>query len=137
MKVPSITLSQLRDTRRLKALLRAGKTVELRERAHHSCDAGKGLCYGIQRFWTFDERQAKLAKGQAMKLPWGTLFCPNVPSPDIPIAKILFCALVMPLIKRISVIRRIGSYGVMSRRQLIYVIDCELITYGAHATIRS
>jgi antitoxin (DNA-binding transcriptional repressor) of toxin-antitoxin stability system len=29
---PSITLSQLRDTQRLKAWLRAGKTVELRER---------------------------------------------------------------------------------------------------------
>jgi antitoxin (DNA-binding transcriptional repressor) of toxin-antitoxin stability system len=32
MRMPSITLSQLRDTRRLKAWLRAGKTVELRER---------------------------------------------------------------------------------------------------------
>ncbi len=32
MKMPSITLSQLRDTRQLKAWLRAGKTVELRER---------------------------------------------------------------------------------------------------------
>jgi antitoxin (DNA-binding transcriptional repressor) of toxin-antitoxin stability system len=32
MKIPSITLSQLRDTRRLRAWLRAGKTVELRER---------------------------------------------------------------------------------------------------------
>jgi hypothetical protein len=32
MKVPSITLSQLRDTRRVKAWLRTGKTVELRER---------------------------------------------------------------------------------------------------------
>jgi antitoxin (DNA-binding transcriptional repressor) of toxin-antitoxin stability system len=32
MKMPSITLSQLRDTQRLKAWLRAGKTVELRER---------------------------------------------------------------------------------------------------------
>jgi antitoxin (DNA-binding transcriptional repressor) of toxin-antitoxin stability system len=30
--MPSITLSQLRDTRRLKAWLKAGKTVELRER---------------------------------------------------------------------------------------------------------
>jgi antitoxin (DNA-binding transcriptional repressor) of toxin-antitoxin stability system len=30
--MPSITLSQLRDTRRLKALLKAGKTIELRER---------------------------------------------------------------------------------------------------------
>lgn len=30
--MPSINLSQLRDTRRLKAWLRAGKTVELRER---------------------------------------------------------------------------------------------------------
>jgi hypothetical protein len=34
MKTPSITLSQLRDTRRLKAWLRAGKKVELRERNH-------------------------------------------------------------------------------------------------------
>jgi antitoxin (DNA-binding transcriptional repressor) of toxin-antitoxin stability system len=33
MKMPSITLSQLRDTRRLRAWLRAGKTVELRERS--------------------------------------------------------------------------------------------------------
>jgi antitoxin (DNA-binding transcriptional repressor) of toxin-antitoxin stability system len=32
MKMPSITLSQLRDTRRLKAWLRAGKTVQLRKR---------------------------------------------------------------------------------------------------------
>jgi hypothetical protein len=32
MKMPSITLSQLRDTRRLRAWLRAGKTVELCER---------------------------------------------------------------------------------------------------------
>ncbi len=31
-KMPSITLSQLRDTKRLLAWLRAGKTVELRER---------------------------------------------------------------------------------------------------------
>jgi antitoxin (DNA-binding transcriptional repressor) of toxin-antitoxin stability system len=30
--MPSISLSQLRDTRRLKAWLKAGKTVELRER---------------------------------------------------------------------------------------------------------
>jgi antitoxin (DNA-binding transcriptional repressor) of toxin-antitoxin stability system len=30
--MPSINLRQLRDTRRLKELLRAGKTVELRER---------------------------------------------------------------------------------------------------------
>jgi antitoxin (DNA-binding transcriptional repressor) of toxin-antitoxin stability system len=30
--MPSITIRQLRDTRRLKAWLRAGKTVELRER---------------------------------------------------------------------------------------------------------
>jgi len=30
--MPSINLSQLRDTRRLKAWLKAGKTVELRER---------------------------------------------------------------------------------------------------------
>jgi antitoxin (DNA-binding transcriptional repressor) of toxin-antitoxin stability system len=33
MKTPSITLSQLRDTRRLRPWLRAGKTVELRERS--------------------------------------------------------------------------------------------------------
>jgi len=31
-KMPSITLSQLRDTKRLLAWFRAGKTVELRER---------------------------------------------------------------------------------------------------------
>ncbi len=31
-KMPSITLSRLRDTKRLRAWLRAGKTVELRER---------------------------------------------------------------------------------------------------------
>jgi antitoxin (DNA-binding transcriptional repressor) of toxin-antitoxin stability system len=31
-KIPSITLSQLRDTKRLLAWLRAGKTIELRER---------------------------------------------------------------------------------------------------------
>jgi hypothetical protein len=30
--VPSVNLRQLRDTRKLKAWLRAGKTVELRER---------------------------------------------------------------------------------------------------------
>lgn len=30
--MPSVNLRQLRDTRRLKAWLRAGKTVELRER---------------------------------------------------------------------------------------------------------
>jgi hypothetical protein len=30
--MPSINLTQLRDTRRLKAWLKAGKTVELRER---------------------------------------------------------------------------------------------------------
>jgi len=30
--MPSVNMRQLRDTRRLKALLRAGKTVELRER---------------------------------------------------------------------------------------------------------
>ena len=32
MNVPSVNIRQLRDTRRLKAWLRAGKTVELRER---------------------------------------------------------------------------------------------------------
>jgi antitoxin (DNA-binding transcriptional repressor) of toxin-antitoxin stability system len=32
VRMPSITLSQLRDTRRLKAWLKAGKTIELRER---------------------------------------------------------------------------------------------------------
>jgi antitoxin (DNA-binding transcriptional repressor) of toxin-antitoxin stability system len=32
MVVPSVNLRQLRDTRRLKAWLRAGSTVELRER---------------------------------------------------------------------------------------------------------
>jgi antitoxin (DNA-binding transcriptional repressor) of toxin-antitoxin stability system len=32
VKMPSINLSQLRDTKRLKAWLRAGKTVELRDR---------------------------------------------------------------------------------------------------------
>lgn len=30
--MPSVSISQLRDTKRLKAWLRAGKTVELRER---------------------------------------------------------------------------------------------------------
>ena len=30
--MPSVNIRQLRDTRRLKAWLRAGKTVELRER---------------------------------------------------------------------------------------------------------
>jgi len=32
MPMPSVNIRQLRDTRRLKAWLRAGKTVELRER---------------------------------------------------------------------------------------------------------
>jgi hypothetical protein len=32
LTMPSINLSQLRDLRRLKAWLKAGKTVELRER---------------------------------------------------------------------------------------------------------
>ena len=32
MRMPSVNIRQLRDTRRLKAWLRAGKTVELRER---------------------------------------------------------------------------------------------------------
>ena len=32
MTMPSVNMRQLRDTRRLKAWLRAGKTVELRER---------------------------------------------------------------------------------------------------------
>ena len=32
MRMPSVNLRQLRDTRRLKAWLRAGNTVELRER---------------------------------------------------------------------------------------------------------
>jgi hypothetical protein len=32
--MPSVNMRQLRDTRRLKAWLRAGKTVELRERDH-------------------------------------------------------------------------------------------------------
>lgn len=32
MSMPSVNIRQLRDTRRLKAWLRAGKTVELRER---------------------------------------------------------------------------------------------------------
>jgi antitoxin (DNA-binding transcriptional repressor) of toxin-antitoxin stability system len=32
MDMPSVNIRQLRDTRRLKAWLRAGKTVELRER---------------------------------------------------------------------------------------------------------
>jgi len=32
MNMPSVNMRQLRDTRRLKAWLRAGKTVELRER---------------------------------------------------------------------------------------------------------
>ena len=31
-KMPSVNMRQLRDTRRLKAWLRAGKTVELRDR---------------------------------------------------------------------------------------------------------
>jgi hypothetical protein len=30
--MPSVNMRQLRDTRRLKALLRSGKTIELRER---------------------------------------------------------------------------------------------------------
>jgi antitoxin (DNA-binding transcriptional repressor) of toxin-antitoxin stability system len=34
MATPSVNIRQLRDTRRLKAWLRAGKTVELRERDH-------------------------------------------------------------------------------------------------------
>jgi hypothetical protein len=32
--MPSVNIRQLRDTRRLKAWLQAGKTVELRERDH-------------------------------------------------------------------------------------------------------
>jgi len=32
IEMPSVNIRQLRDTRRLKAWLRAGKTVELRER---------------------------------------------------------------------------------------------------------
>ncbi len=32
--MPSMNMRQLRDTRRLKAWLRAGKTVELRDRDH-------------------------------------------------------------------------------------------------------
>jgi hypothetical protein len=32
--MPSMSMRQLRDTRRLKAWLQAGKTVELRERQH-------------------------------------------------------------------------------------------------------
>ena len=32
LNMPSVNIRQLRDTRRLKAWLRAGKTVELRER---------------------------------------------------------------------------------------------------------
>lgn len=32
IQMPSVNIRQLRDTRRLKAWLRAGKTVELRER---------------------------------------------------------------------------------------------------------
>ena len=32
MNMPSVNIRQLRDTRRLKAWLRSGKTVELRER---------------------------------------------------------------------------------------------------------
>ncbi len=32
IRMPSVNMRQLRDTRRLKAWLRAGKTVELRER---------------------------------------------------------------------------------------------------------
>ena len=32
--MPSVNIRQLRDTRKLKAWLRAGKTVELRERDH-------------------------------------------------------------------------------------------------------
>ena len=32
LRMPDISIRQLRDTRRLKAWLRAGKTVELRER---------------------------------------------------------------------------------------------------------
>jgi len=34
INMPSVNIRQLRDTRRLKAWLRAGKTVELRERDH-------------------------------------------------------------------------------------------------------
>lgn len=34
MAMPSVNIRELRDTRRLKAWLRAGKTVELRERQH-------------------------------------------------------------------------------------------------------
>lgn len=32
--MPAVNMRQLRDTRRLKAMLRAGKTVDLRERNH-------------------------------------------------------------------------------------------------------
>ena len=71
-KMPSITLSQLRDTKRLLAWLRAGKTVERRKRnrviAHIvPVERGKILRLQIERFLEADERQAKLAKAQGLK----------------------------------------------------------------------
>jgi len=38
MIMPSVNMRQLRDTRRLKTWLRAGRTVELRERDHVIAD---------------------------------------------------------------------------------------------------
>jgi hypothetical protein len=49
--MPSVNMRQLRETRRLKAWLRAGATVELRERDK-----------------VIAERQAKLAKARGMKI---------------------------------------------------------------------
>jgi antitoxin (DNA-binding transcriptional repressor) of toxin-antitoxin stability system len=70
--MPSITLSQLRDTKRLLAWLRAGKTVELRDRnrviAHIvPVERKRVLQLQIKRFLEDDERRAKLAKAQGMK----------------------------------------------------------------------
>src|SRR5216683_3324651 len=108
--MPSVNMRQLRDTKRLKAWLRAGKTIELCDRNKRIArledhqrtgrwivlpmpELAFDLCadlarrYGpklgvrtldslhvacalelkAERFWTFDERQAKLAKAEGLK----------------------------------------------------------------------
>ena len=59
--MPSINLRQLRDTRRLKAWLRAGKTVELRERERIIAHIARAGAPSEPREWPdFEARRKKL-----------------------------------------------------------------------------
>jgi antitoxin (DNA-binding transcriptional repressor) of toxin-antitoxin stability system len=65
--VPSINIRELRDTRRLKAWLRAGKTVELRERQDVIARIVPGNVKAVPENWPdFAERRKKIFGDRAL-----------------------------------------------------------------------